>query len=102
MTEEFDLTEKFNEPEYREVNERGFLEGEVGAFVEYGERVDDYYEYDGHYIAADSLDAHHEHPAGARVQIHTVEYEPDTDKCPDCGESYKSVEMHLNRSDCDE
>jgi len=97
---------EYNYPEYRYVGEREFLEGEVGAFVEHAEQVDDYYEYDGHYIRQDSLDAHSEHPADARIQIHTVEYEPqdnkddDLEQCEGCGEWFKSVSHHQALSNC--
>lgn len=105
MTEETNETndeveQSYDYPEYRESENRQFLEGEVGAFLDDGREDGDYVEYDGHYVAAEAIHALSEHDYHARVQVHTEDYEPEGDKCPDCGEEFKSVSQHIALSDC--
>lgn len=102
MTDNNDITEddgeQFDEPEYREVGEREFLEGEVGAFVDEGEHEGDYVSYGDHSVPFEAVHALSEHDYHCRVQLDVVELEDDT--CEHCGETFKDVGQHQRLSDC--
>lgn len=100
--EEAEVEQMYDYPVFRDVEGNAdFLEGKVGAFVEYGEPCGDYLEYDEYYLPKERVDSVSEsHDAGARVQIYTVEYESPTDECGDCGDEFKSVEQHHALSEC--
>jgi len=106
MTEETNETndeteQMYDYPTLRETESRGeFLEGAVAAFREYGEQDGDYYVYEDDAVAAEVIDSLSEHAEGARVQVHTVEYEDEKDKCPGCGKKFKAVNRHWQQSDC--
>jgi len=95
-----EVEQAYDYPEYREVGERTFLEGEVGALEEYCAEDGDYYVYEDYAVAAEVIDALSEHPEDARVQVHTTEYEDEKDTCPGCGKKFKAVNQHWQRSDC--
>jgi len=95
-----EVEQTYNHPDYREVGERSFLEGEVGGFREYGEDDGDYRVYGDYAIPVETIDGLSEHAEDARVQVHTVEYEDEKDKCPGCGKKFKAVNRHWQQSDC--
>jgi len=84
----------------RNVNDKEFVEAEVQDLKENADVNDEYVYIDelDVYISRVSFDAVGNHSDDARVQVETVDI---LDECPDCGESFKSVEMHISRSDCE-
>lgn len=97
-----DVEPTYDYPMFRDVEGNDdFLEGQVGAFVEDGENCGDCLKYGEHYVSKDEVnDLYDTHDYDTTVQLHTVEYEDDTDKCDVCGEEFKSVEQHKALSEC--
>lgn len=101
-TEEAEEVEQMYEmPEYRNAEGKGdFLEGAVGAFLEYGEQAGDDLKYGNYYISAEALDNLSHIDEDARIQITVVQHEDQTDTCGDCGEEFYSVAKHQALSEC--
>lgn len=51
------------------------------------------------YVGREDYDKVRNHPDDAVVQLRTVEAPKDT--CPDCGEEFKDVSLHIAKSDCE-